>query len=209
MVKPQGHSAHHPMKSSSSSAPRGSLSKSAQVGIIIAAVIVGLLLITFCYYAIQERCRARNEQDIFSWNRVACKALSAAVHLWIFLPKRRIVARSGPNGKESEESAENSLAQMDQVASDTLNLKNSQFSYLSPREILTLYTIYRYPNTIQLTHFQAYITFGQGESGLERSTQQMLATPRRSRGVKGALCGYRTHCLLQAAAPKGSHWPHS
>ena len=53
MVKPQGHSAHHPMKSSSSSAPRGSLSKGAQVGIIISAVIVGLLLITFCYYAIQ------------------------------------------------------------------------------------------------------------------------------------------------------------
>ena len=90
-----------------------------------------------------------------------------------------------------------------------VSLKNSQFSYLSPREILILYTIYRYPNTIQFTHFQAFITFGQGESGLERSTQQMLATPRRSRGVKGALWGYRTHCLLRAAAPKGSHWPHS
>ncbi|KAH7142485.1 hypothetical protein DER46DRAFT_581885 [Fusarium sp. MPI-SDFR-AT-0072] len=93
MVKPQGHSAHHPMKSSSSSAPRGSLSKGAQVGIIIAAVIVGLLLITFCYYAIQEQRRARNEQDIFSWNRVTCKTLSAAVHLWIFLPVSRVLKR--------------------------------------------------------------------------------------------------------------------
>ncbi|KAJ0128838.1 Uncharacterized protein HZ326_28069 [Fusarium oxysporum f. sp. albedinis] len=80
MVKPQGHSAHHPIKSSSSSAPKGSLSKGAKVAIIIAAVLV-------------EWRRARNEQDIFSWNRVTRKALSAAVHLWIFLPVCRVLKR--------------------------------------------------------------------------------------------------------------------
>ncbi|KAH7202719.1 hypothetical protein BKA60DRAFT_546142 [Fusarium oxysporum] len=93
MVKPQGHSAHHPINSSSSSAPEGSLSKGAKVAIIIAAVLVGLLIITFCYYAIQERRRARNEQDIFSCNRVTRKTLSAAVHLWIFLPVSRVLKR--------------------------------------------------------------------------------------------------------------------
>ena len=54
MAKPH-HSAHHPVKSSSSDTPKGSSSKSTQLGIIIAAVIVGLLLIPFCYCAMQGR----------------------------------------------------------------------------------------------------------------------------------------------------------
>ncbi|KAH7247522.1 uncharacterized protein BKA55DRAFT_572164 [Fusarium redolens] len=91
MAKHQGNSAQHPVKGSSSNVPKGSLSRSAKVGISIAAVIIGLLLITFCYYTIQERRRARNEQDIFSWNKVARKTLNAAVCLWIFLPINRFL----------------------------------------------------------------------------------------------------------------------
>lgn len=53
MAKYQGNSAQHPVEGNSSNVPKGSLSRSAKIGISIAAVIVGLLLITLCYYTMQ------------------------------------------------------------------------------------------------------------------------------------------------------------
>lgn len=91
--------------------------KGALVGITIATIISGLQLILFCYYVIQgkmfihqlEFCRshiyetywgfcvkrrcARNEQDTFSWNKVAHKSLSAALCLWVFLSISRVLER--------------------------------------------------------------------------------------------------------------------
>jgi hypothetical protein len=93
MVKPQSHSANHPIETSSSNASKGSLSKGAQVAIIVVAVIIGMLLITLCYYAIKEWRRARDAPDTFSWNKVTRKTMSAAMCLWIFLPVGRMLKR--------------------------------------------------------------------------------------------------------------------
>lgn len=55
MAKFHDRPAHHHVSSNDPNMAKGSLSKSAQIGIVIVAVVVSLLIITFCYYAVQGK----------------------------------------------------------------------------------------------------------------------------------------------------------